>query len=137
MSKNWCKDIAKMHEKFGFHEKIAEFDKETLYEMLLFRYRFLEEEMKEIEAAIESGNSEEIVDGLIDLCVVSIGTLDLFQVDAEKAWNQVHRANMKKRRGIKESRPNPSGLPDLMKPKGWKGPSHEDNHGLLTKVEDI
>lgn len=136
MTKNWYKDIAKMHEKFGFHEKIAEFDEDTLYEMLLFRYRFLEEEMREIDEAIAGGNAEEIVDGLIDLCVVAIGTLDLFQIDAEKAWNEVHKANMKKRRGVKENRPNPLGLPDLMKPKGWKGPSHEGNHGLLTKLKE-
>ena len=137
MSVNWVRDIENLHEKFGFHEKIAEFDKETLYEMLLFRFRFLEEEMKEIEEAIESGNSEEIVDGLIDLCVVSIGTLDLFQVDSHKAWNAIHKANMKKERGIKDGRPNPLGLPDLMKPKGWKSPSHKGNHGLLSKIEDI
>ena len=39
---------------------------------------------------------------------------------------------MNKEVGIKESRPNPLGLPDLVKPKDWKGPSHEGNHGNIT-----
>lgn len=136
MTKNWYRDIQKMHDKFGFHERIAEFDDEMLYEMLCFRYRFLEEEMKELDEAILSGDSEQVVDALIDLCVVAIGTLDLFKVDAERAWNEVHRANMRKKRGVKENRPNPLNLPDLMKPKNWKGPSHEGNHGLLDKIKD-
>ena len=73
-------------------------------------------------------------DGLIDLCVVAIGTLDLFGIDAHKAWQEVHSANMSKEVGVKESRPNPLGLPDLIKPEGWTAPSHEYNHGLLNNI---
>ena len=76
-------------------------------------------------------DNEEIVDGLIDLCVVAIGTLDAFGVDAHKAWDEVLKANMNKEVGEKPERPNPLGLPDLVKPKGWKAPSHEGNHGCL------
>ena len=72
---------------------------------------------------------EEIVDGLIDLCVFAIGTLDVFGVDADEAWNQVLSANMAKEPGVKPGRPNPFGLPDLLKPNGWIGPDHEGNHG--------
>ncbi len=42
---------------------------------------------------------------------------------------------MAKERGIKPERPNPLGLPDLIKPAGWVAPSHADNHGLLTEVD--
>jgi predicted HAD superfamily Cof-like phosphohydrolase len=76
-------------------------------------------------------DSEEVVDGLIDLCVVAIGTLDAFSVDAHKAWDAVHNANMSKEPGVKPSRPNPLGLPDLIKPEGWTAPSHQDNHGSI------
>jgi hypothetical protein len=41
---------------------------------------------------------------------------------------------MSKKVGIKESRPNPLGLPDLVKPEGWKAPTHADNTGLFEKV---
>ena len=79
-------------------------------------------------------DNEEIVDGLIDLCVVAIGTLDAFDIDANKAWDAVLKANMKKEVGRKETRPNPLGLPDLVKPEGWEAPSHEGNHGKLNDI---
>ena len=78
-----------------------------------------------------AGDAEEIVDGLIDLCVVAIGTLDAFNVDGNKAWDEVLKANMQKEVGVKESRPNPLGLPDLIKPEGWEAPSHKGNYGDL------
>jgi predicted HAD superfamily Cof-like phosphohydrolase len=84
--------------------------------------------------AAESKMPEEIVDGLIDLCVVAIGTLDAFGVDAHAAWSEVMLANITKEPGIKESRPNPLGLPDLIKPEGWKGPSHKGNYGYLNNA---
>jgi predicted HAD superfamily Cof-like phosphohydrolase len=61
--------------------------------------------------------------------VVAIGTLDAFGVDAQRAWDEVHKANMTKQPGVKESRPNPLGLPDLIKPEGWTGPDHDNNTG--------
>ena len=78
--------------------------------------------------------AEDIVDAMIDLCVVAIGTLDAFDVDAYLAWNRVHDANMQKTPGIKASRPNPLGLPDLIKPEGWTSPQHADNIGMLGKL---
>jgi len=76
-------------------------------------------------------NPEEVVDALIDLCVVAIGTLDAYGVDSNKAWDEVLKANMSKEPGIKPERPNPLGLPDLMKPEGWVAPSHVGNYGRL------
>lgn len=137
MSENWVQDINDMHRKFGVHkwmsEQLVAGDKEKLSKFLEFRLNFLQEELDETRAAvILDKNPEEIVDGLIDLCVVAIGTLDAFGVDAYKAWDEVHNANMSKEPGVKESRPNPLGLPDLIKPEGWKGPEHRDNHGYFT-----
>jgi len=100
---------------------------------LEFRVKFLKEELTELEDNLD--NPEEIVDALIDLCVVAIGTLDAFDIDAYKAWDEVHKANMSKEVGIKASRPNPLNLPDLIKPTGWQAPSHEGNHGLLKYIK--
>jgi predicted HAD superfamily Cof-like phosphohydrolase len=66
---------------------------------------------------------------------VAIGTLDSMGIDSYEAWNKVLRANLSKEVGIKPERPNPLGLPDLIKPAGWKAPSHANNHGLLTKLK--
>ena len=131
MSTDWVKDIHDMHTKFGVREAVEKMDKDQLLEFLAFRLRFLEEELTETRraSAVHQRDNEEIVDGLIDLCVVAIGTLDAFNVDAHKAWDEVLKANMTKEVGVKATRPNPLGLPDLIKPEGWVGPSHEGNTG--------
>jgi len=133
MSKDWVKDINEMHAHYKFHEAFDKMDEDTLFAYLQFRVDFLREELDEIQEALDARDAEEIIDGLIDLAVVDIGTLDLIANDAYKAWDEVHLANMRKRAGVKENRPNPLGLPDLMKPEGWQKPSHADNHGKLTK----
>ena len=130
MSKNWVQDIAEMHNKYGVKEWVNN-NPDKLEQLLHFRISFLKEEYEETFKAAGEKDPEEIVDGLIDLCVVAIGTLDAFGIDSEKAWNAVLKANMAKEVGVKETRPNPLGLPDLIKPEGWTAPSHEDNHGKL------
>lgn len=141
MSKNWVKDINKMHAHYRVHEALSQLDADKLRTFLKFRVDFLQEELDEMRAALEAGDdvpdrAEDVVDALIDLCVVAIGTLDAFSVNSYKAWDEVLKANMKKKVGIKESRPNPLGFPDLIKPEGWKAPTHAGNHGSLTDIFD-
>lgn len=133
---DWANDMKLMHQKFGVHDwfQANKENKDLMDKYLRFRLSMCKEELDESMDAIESKDSEEIVDGLIDLCVFAIGTLDVFGVDANKAWDQVYEANMVKSPGVKEGRPNPFGLPDLIKPEGWKSPSHEGNHGNLTNA---
>lgn len=128
---DWANDIYMMHNKYGVREWFEQNkdDKELMRKYLMFRMLMINEELHETLQAVNTGNSEEIVDGLIDLCVFAIGTLDVFGVDANKAWDEIYRANMDKKAGVKPGRPNPFGLPDLLKPGGWQGPNHEDNHG--------
>jgi hypothetical protein len=135
MSRDWVKDINEMHTKYGVRDWVSK-NPEKLREYLTFRLNFLQEELDETRAAgIIDKNPEEVVDGLIDLCVVAIGTLDAFGVDAYKAWDEVHKANMTKEVGIKPERPNPLNLPDLMKPSSWKAPEHSGNHGVIPRKE--
>ena len=145
MSNNWVKDIAKMHKKFGVNKVVETFDSEKLKAFMEFRIKFLQEELDEMKLAFNALNSatdeaeiavhsEDIVDALIDLSVVSIGTLDAFKVDSVKAWDSVLVANMSKEVGIKEGRPNPLGLPDLCKPQGWQSPTHSGNVGLILAI---
>lgn len=131
MRNTWVKDIADMHTKFGVNEVVRNLDAEKLKKFLEFRVNFLQEELDEMKTA---ETADDVVDALIDLCVVAIGTLNAFDIDAEEAWNRVHHCNMMKEVGIKESRPNPLGLPDLVKPSGWYPPTHVDNVGLLNKI---
>ena len=131
MTKDWVKDIYEMHTHYGVHPVMKTMDAEKLWNFLKFRANFLQEELDELRSA---DNAEDVVDALIDLCVVAIGTLDAFGVDSHKAWDMVLEANMNKQVGIKASRPNPLGLPDLIKPEGWTAPSHEGNHGMLKDI---
>ena len=132
MSKDWIDDIKQMHDKFGVNPVVRTFDKEKLYAFLEFRLKFIQEELNETKNA---KGGDDIVDGLIDLCVVAIGTLNAFDVNAYEAWDRVHSANMQKEVGIKASRPNPLGLPDLVKPASWLSPTNMDNTGLLSKLD--
>lgn len=131
MSRDWAADIAAMHDNYGFIGIVEAMSPALLSKLLEFRKDFLLEEMKEIGDAIDERDSDGVVDGLIDLCVVAIGTLDLMGVDAHAAWDEVHRRNMEKERGVKPNRPNPLGMPDLIKPEGWIAPSHAGNTGRI------
>jgi predicted HAD superfamily Cof-like phosphohydrolase len=140
---HWDNDIRDMHTKYGVREAVKTFDAEKLKKFIQFRLDFLQEELDESKKALFDLNAsntdhvkaaDDIVDAMIDLCVVAIGTLDALQVDAHSAWNRVLAANMNKEVGIKESRPNPLGLPDLIKPEGWVAPYHYDNIGLMRKI---
>lgn len=132
MSKNWVNDIRDMHEKNNVD--ISTFNQKKLYDFLKFRVDFLKEELNELVEDMAYRQPAGIVDALIDLCVVAIGTLDLYKVDGELAWDRVHKANMTKSPGINKNRPNPFGLPDLVKPNNFKDPYHGDNVGLLFKA---
>ena len=133
MSKNWVDDIYQMQGKYRTRDWV-ENNPEKLKEFLKFRIAFLQEELDETRQAYMLNDAEEVVDGLIDLCVVAIGTLDAFGVDPYKAWDEVLYANMRKNVGVKAERPNPLGLPDLVKPEDWEAPSHKGNHGKFNNI---
>lgn len=134
LDSSWPKDIAAMHRRYQVHDRVDNMTPLGLQELLNFRIAFLDEEMEELKNARDVKNPEEIVDALIDLCVVAIGTLDIFGIDAQKAWLEVLKANMAKEVGVNPSRPNPLGLPDLVKPKGWEGPNHRGNWGRFDEL---
>lgn len=127
-------DLAKMHEKFDVYPVVKKMNKEQLRNYLKFRFDMMREELDEAELAMSNKDPEEIVDGIIDLSVFALGTLDVFDVNIDTAWNVVHDANMAKTAGVKSERPNPFGFPDLTKPQGWTAPCHEGNHGLLARI---
>lgn len=137
---DWVQDISDMHTKFGVNEVIRKLDREKLRSFLKFRIDFLQEELNELSACLTddyikpASRADDTVDALIDLCVVAIGTLNAFEVDAYEAWARVHEKNMEKTPGVKPNRPNKFGFPDLIKPEGWQAPTHADNVGLLSKV---
>ena len=137
MSKDWVNDIAEMHTKYEVNDVVRKMSPEKLRSFLNFRINFLQEELDELKKAAHPTspyNTQDIVDACIDLCVVAIGTLNAYDVNVYQAWDEVHKANMSKEVGIKKERPNPLGLPDLIKPDGWQSPNHYDNVGFMNKM---
>ncbi len=88
VDKPWWLDNYEMHDKFGFHEAVGAMTPEMLRKMLAFRLNFLQEELDEAKNAV---SAEDVVDAMIDLCVVAIGTLDAYDIDAQTAWDKVQR----------------------------------------------
>ena len=127
----WIEDIQDMHHKNKVHEWIETATPSQKTELMKLRMRMLTEEFAETMDAYLLCDEEEMIDGLIDLCVIAIGTLDIAEVDIQDAWRKIYRANMKKKPGIKPGRTNPHNLPDLVKPFDWEAPDHSANHGRL------
>jgi hypothetical protein len=133
MTSNIITDVENMHHKYKVHDWI-EANPDKLNELFKLRMRMLNEEFSETMDAYLQGDPEELIDGLIDLVVIAIGTLDIVGVDPHEAWNEVYNANMAKEVGIKPGRANKLDLPDLRKPSGWTAPSHKLNHGKLPDI---
>jgi predicted HAD superfamily Cof-like phosphohydrolase len=103
---------------------------------LLERIKFLQEELDEftescgisVITSIEGVRQYEIdernqdlplqSDALVDLTYVALGTGVMMGLPWQELWDDVHRANMEKVRGI-GTRGN---LVDCIKPEGWQGP---------------
>ena len=102
------------------------------WNVLRFRGRLLDEELSETLTAIQNRDPEELVDGLVDIMVVAGATLAALGVNVDKAWKEVHKANMAKQPGVKPGRDS-DGAPDMMKPDDWVSPNHNGNHGVLNE----
>ena len=87
MGKDWVEDIRDLHEMQGVHTWMKTATDEQKKEFIKYRLSFLREELDETVQAYDDESPEEIVDGLIDLCVVAISTLDAFGVEVHASWD--------------------------------------------------
>ena len=124
-------DIKNLNRYYKIYRFITNASDNEKLHYLEFRAKFIQEELNELITAIENDEADEVVDAFIDIIVIALGTLDAFDVNIKKAWKRVHHANMQKKIGVKDTRPNPLGLPDLIKPENWQAPQHFDNVGKL------
>lgn len=120
----WFQDVKDLYRVKGLSEQFLDGD------VLRFRQKHLEEELKEFDEAILNNDAEGAVDALIDMEVLILGTLYLGRVNGDLAWDEVFKANLTKERGTKETRPGSRGF-DLIKPVGWIAPNHKGNTGLF------
>lgn len=118
---NMLQDIHDFHTKFGFTKR--EHGDRPNQAFMAFRLKFLAEELHETAMAHRKDDLENILDGLVDLVYVAIGTAWLLNLDFEEAWKRVHAANMQKVRAVTAGDSKRGTTSDVVKPKGWEKPN--------------
>jgi len=113
------RDIEDLHEKFKKLGAIQEYSSKTMLE----RVSFIQEETQELIDAICKDDQEEVLDALVDLCVVAMGSAWWSGYDFESAWNEVHKANMAKEAVEGQIKAERNMQYDLNKPEGWEKPN--------------
>lgn len=110
-------DVREFQRKFGqlVSAKPTHLTKRKLNE----RIAQMQEELDEFKSAVESDDIAEQADALIDIVYFALGTACHMGLPWQELWDDVHRANMSKQRGVKPER---GFLVDCIKPDGWVGP---------------
>lgn len=118
MKKSESQDIAEFYALTGqmVHSVPGHLSAKKLDE----RIKFMTEELDEFKDAALFQNLDDMVDALVDLVYVIKGTALMLGVPWERHWDEVHRANMKKRPGVKNGRMRV----DAVKPPDWTPPDH-------------
>jgi predicted HAD superfamily Cof-like phosphohydrolase len=112
------KDVDDFLTKF----ELERLDAPGFHEMLDQRIEHLYEEMSELGVAKAENDKAELVDALLDVVYIAIGTAILCGYDVQKHWDEIQRANMSKVRGMTK---RGHGF-DVCKPEGWIGPQHDN-----------
>jgi predicted HAD superfamily Cof-like phosphohydrolase len=120
-------DVGSFHRKFnlpatrdGRAHEIP--DAETVN----YRIKFMEEELGEFARAYLSRDAAGMLDALVDLAWVAMGTAHYMGAPFTEAWDEVVRANMAKvlaTEGDAEHKRGPAEV--IRKPPGWQAPDIE------------
>lgn len=119
MSRNELNDVREFHKKFSMvvGDKPGHLSERYISE----RIGLIEEEFNEFMTAVSTNDIAEQIDALIDMIYVIKGTLVALGISDTAwkiLWDDVHRANMSKVRGV-----GPRGNKvDVVKPDDWVEP---------------
>ena len=139
------RDVATFHDKFAL-PPTRDHEHRLPEDVLKFRIKFLYEELEEYCTAVgavvvvgsgpddvvvespEEFDAEKALDALVDLCYVALGTAFLHRFPFNEAWARVQEANMAKVRAVGSDDPLSvrKHSADVVKPVGWKAPTHKD-----------
>lgn len=81
---------------------------------------FMFEELQEYCDASATNDLEGMLDALVDLTYVVLGTAYLHGFDFNEAFRRVHEANMKKIRAVSKHDSKRGTSYDVVKPAGWE-----------------
>lgn len=111
-------DVKEFFKKFGMQEQPLLFPSDMPREKTAERIICMQEELQEFAIAADTHDVAGMADALVDLVYFVLGTAVYMNLPWQELWDDVHRANMQKERGITKR-----GIPvDCVKPEGWKGP---------------
>lgn len=121
-------DVGDFHEKFGLqnvtHGGIGPTMAMMSHELMMFRIKFMQEELEEFIKGYAEGDIAQCADALIDLQYVVNGTAHLMGLPWQELWDDVQRANMTKQRAAADGSDSKRGSSfDVIKPPGWQGPN--------------
>ena len=114
MSKDWYQDVMDFHVVAGHY--IGDEPHMVPIKTFILRGRLIKEEIRETMQAMTTGDLVEIADGIVDSIVVLLGTAISYGIDIRPVWDEVHKTNMAKIGGGKDSQGK------SLKPTGWQPP---------------
>ena len=95
-------------------------------EQLSYRLGHIEEEVRELNTAVENEDLVEVADALTDIVYVTVGTALTLGINFQACWDEVHRSNMSKQRAQADGSDSKRGSGfDVVKPPGWTPPNIE------------
>lgn len=119
-TKSHAEDVREFQEKFG--QLLSTHPRHLTRRKLQERAECLLEELDEFKEAVESQDLAAQADALVDLVYFALGTANMMGLPWQELWDDVHRANMAKERGVGKR----GHLVDCIKPEGWKGPCTDE-----------
>ena len=120
MSKDILKDVISFNQKVIGLKPIKKTEK-PIAERLNWFYNVLTEEYNEMNSAVYASDPAGVLDALVDMIYFVLGRVHEYGFTPEEFyfhWNNVHKANMKKKKGNKGRGSNE----DAIKPLGWISP---------------
>ena len=114
-----CSNVKEFQQKFGqiVNDKPTHLTKSKLGE----RIQCLHEELDEFKEACDKQDLAAQADALVDLVYFAKGTANMLGLPWSELWDDVHAANMEKKRGVGKR----GHAVDCVKPAGWVPPQTE------------
>ena len=120
ISADMCRDVAAFCRRFRLQPTRTPFRLPPA--KMAVRLRHLSEELSELRRGVAIGDDAEVIDALVDLVYVALGTAHLCGFPFMEVWDAVHAANMKKVRAVRTCDSKRGSVFDVVKPKGWRKP---------------
>lgn len=89
-------------------------------DQLKIRIEHMYEEMRELVDSAQKKDWPEVLDALVDVSYIAIGTALMCGANFDEAWRRVHEANMAKIRASRDNLGKRETEFDVIKPKDWR-----------------